>query len=74
MTGEVAVTVGAHGEGMAGDTVNTAARVQTAAEPGSVLVDEATQRLAGGGVGFADTGEHALKGKTGRRTCGGRPG
>ena len=64
VTGEVAVTVGAHGEGMAGDTVNTAARVQTAAEPGSVLVDAATQRLAGGGVGFADTGEHALKGKT----------
>ncbi len=64
VTGEVAVTVGAIGEGMAGDTVNTAARVQTAAEPGSVFVDGATQRLAGGGVGFADAGEHALKGKT----------
>jgi class 3 adenylate cyclase/predicted ATPase len=64
VTGEVAVTVGAGGEGMAGDTVNTAARVQTAAGPGSVLVDGATQRLAGGGVGFADAGEHALKGKT----------
>jgi class 3 adenylate cyclase len=63
VTGEVAVTVGAGGEGMAGDTVNTAARVQTAAGPGSVLVDAATQRLAGGGVGFADAGEHALKGK-----------
>jgi len=63
VTGEVAVTVGAGGEGMAGDTVNTAARVQTAAEPGSVLVDGATQRLAGGGVGFTDAGEHALKGK-----------
>jgi class 3 adenylate cyclase/tetratricopeptide (TPR) repeat protein len=64
VTGEVAVTVGAHGEGMAGDTVNTAARVQTVAEPGSVLVDGATKRLAERGVGFADTGEHALKGKT----------
>jgi class 3 adenylate cyclase/predicted ATPase len=63
VTGEVAVTVGAAGEGMAGDTVNTAARVQTAAEPGAVLVDATTQRLAGGGVGFADAGEHALKGK-----------
>jgi class 3 adenylate cyclase/tetratricopeptide (TPR) repeat protein len=63
VTGEVAVTVGAGGEGMAGDTVNTAARVQTAAGPGSVLVDAATRRLAGGGVGFADEGEHALKGK-----------
>jgi class 3 adenylate cyclase/predicted ATPase len=63
VTGEVAVTVGAVGEGMAGDTVNTAARVQTAAEPGSVLVDGATRRLAGHGVGFADAGEHSLKGK-----------
>jgi AAA ATPase domain/Adenylate and Guanylate cyclase catalytic domain len=63
VTGEVAITVGAGGEGMAGDTVNTAARVQTAAQPGSVLVDAATQRLAGGGVGFADAGERALKGK-----------
>ena len=64
VTGEVAVTVGAGGEGMAGDTVNTAARVQTAAQPGSVLVDGATKRLAERGVGFAETGEHALKGKT----------
>ena len=64
VTGEVAVTLGAVGEGMvAGDAVNTAARVQAAAEPGAVLVDAATQRLAGGAVGFAEAGEHALKGK-----------
>src|SRR5580658_8540495 len=64
VTGEVAVTLGAAGEGMvAGDAVNTGSRVQTAAEPGQVLVDGATQRLAGAGVGFADTGEHVLKGK-----------
>ena len=64
MTGEVAVSLGAVGEGMvAGDAVNTAARVQAAAEPGSVLVDGATQRLAGSAIGFADAGEHALKGK-----------
>ena len=48
---------------VAGDAVNTAARVQAAAEPGQVLADGATRRLAGGGVGFADAGEHALKGK-----------
>jgi len=66
VTGEVAVTVGAVGEGMvAGDAVNTASRVQAAAEPGQVLVDGATQRLAGAGVGFADAGEHLLKGKAG---------
>jgi class 3 adenylate cyclase/predicted ATPase len=64
VTGEVAVTLGAVDEGMvAGDAVNTAARVQAAAEPGQVLVDGATYRLAGSAVGFADTGEHQLKGK-----------
>src|SRR5262252_4047982 len=48
---------------VAGDAVNTAARVQAAADPGSVLVDVTTQRLAESGIGFADAGEHALKGK-----------
>jgi tetratricopeptide (TPR) repeat protein len=65
VTGEVAVTLGAVGEGMvAGDAVNTAARVQAAAEPGQVFVDAATQRLAGSAVGFLDAGEHSLKGKS----------
>lgn len=64
VTGEVAITVGAVHEGMViGDTVNTAARVQTAAAPGQVLADEATVRLAAGGVGFAEAGSHELKGK-----------
>jgi class 3 adenylate cyclase len=64
VTGEVAVTLGATGEGMvAGDAVNTAARMQAAAEPGQVLTDGATRRLAEGGVGFADAGQHVLKGK-----------
>src|SRR4051794_1009046 len=66
VTGEVAVTVGAVNEGMvAGDAVNTAARVQAAASPGSVLVDEATRRSAQAGVEFADAGQHPLKGKAG---------
>jgi class 3 adenylate cyclase/predicted ATPase len=64
VTGEVAVNLGAAGEGMvAGDAVNTAARVQTAAEPGTVLADTPTQRLAGSAIGFADAAEHRLKGK-----------
>jgi class 3 adenylate cyclase/tetratricopeptide (TPR) repeat protein len=64
VTGEVAVNLGAVGEGMvAGDAVNTASRVQAAAEPGSVLVDTATQRLTGSAIAFAGAGEHTLKGK-----------
>src|SRR5215471_8529755 len=64
VTGEVAVTLGAVGEGMvAGDAVNTAARVQAAAGPGQVLTAVATQRLAGSAIGFADAGERVLKGK-----------
>jgi len=64
VTGEVAVTLGAVGEGMvAGDAVNTAARVQAAAGPGQVLTDGATQRLTDSAIGFADAGEHTLKGK-----------
>jgi class 3 adenylate cyclase/predicted ATPase len=64
VSGEVAVTLGAVGEGMvAGDAVNTAARVQSAAGPGQVLVDVATQRLAESAVGFAMAGEYQLKGK-----------
>src|SRR5215831_11543141 len=64
VTGEVAVTLGAVGEGMvAGNAVNTAERVQAAAGPGQVLTDGATQRLTDSAIGFADAGEHVLKGK-----------
>src|SRR3984885_7679224 len=64
VTGEVAVNLGAIGEGMvAGDAVNTASRVQAAAGPGSVLVDVPTQRLTGSAIAFADAGAHTLKGK-----------
>jgi class 3 adenylate cyclase/tetratricopeptide (TPR) repeat protein len=64
LTGEAAVTVGAEGQGLvAGDLVNTASRVQAAAEPGTVLVGEATRRAAEAAVVFADAGAHELKGK-----------
>ena len=64
LTGEAAVNLAAAGEGMvAGDLVNTAARVQAAAEPGSVLVGEATRRVAERAIAFDDAGEHTLKGK-----------
>jgi class 3 adenylate cyclase/tetratricopeptide (TPR) repeat protein len=64
VTGEVAVSLGAAHEGMvAGDAVNTAARVQSVAAPGQVLTDGTTYRLAGRAVGFAEAGAHPLKGK-----------
>ncbi|MDQ1106686.1 adenylate/guanylate cyclase domain-containing protein [Nocardioides zeae] len=65
VTDEVAVTVGAVGQGMvAGDPVNVAARVQAAATPGSVWCDHATARLVASIFDVRDRGEHDLKGKT----------
>jgi class 3 adenylate cyclase/tetratricopeptide (TPR) repeat protein len=65
LTGEAAVTLGAEGQGMvAGDLVNTASRIQSAAEPGTVLVGEATKRAAEAAIVFEDAGIHTVKGKT----------
>ncbi len=64
VTGEAAVTIGAVGQGMvAGDAVNTASRVQSAAEPGAVLVDDVTRRATESAVTYQDAGIHTLKGK-----------
>ncbi|HJQ41752.1 MAG TPA: adenylate/guanylate cyclase domain-containing protein, partial [Jatrophihabitantaceae bacterium] len=64
VTGEVAVTIGAEYEGMvAGDAVNTAARVQSVASPGEVWVDENTRLLTSGAITYLDVGSHELKGK-----------
>jgi predicted ATPase/class 3 adenylate cyclase len=66
LTGEAAVTVGAEGEGMvAGDLVNSASRVQSAAEPGSVYVGEGTRRATEQAVVYDHAGSHELPGKTG---------
>ncbi|HUP83054.1 MAG TPA: adenylate/guanylate cyclase domain-containing protein [Candidatus Limnocylindria bacterium] len=64
LTGEAAVTLGATNQGMvAGDLVNTAARLQSVAPPGTVLVGEATMRATSGSVIFEEAGEQLLKGK-----------
>ncbi len=64
LTGEAAVTLGAVNQGMvAGDLVNTAARLQGVADPGTVLVGESTQRLVSGSIVFEPVGEQSLKGK-----------
>ena len=64
LTGEAAVTIGATNQGMvAGDLVNTAARLQSVAAPGTVLVGETTHRAAGRAIAFEEAGEQVLKGK-----------
>ena len=65
LTGEAAVNLGAVGQGMvAGDLVNTASRVQGAAEPHAVLVSDPTRRATEAAIAYADAGRHELKGKT----------
>ncbi len=65
LSGEAAVTLNAQNQGMvAGDLVNTAARLQGVAEPSTVLVGEATMRAAERSIQFEPIGDHSLKGKT----------
>jgi predicted ATPase/class 3 adenylate cyclase len=66
LTGEAAVNLAAIGEGMvAGDLVNTASRVQSAAEPSSVFVGESTRRASERAIVYEDAGSFELKGKEG---------
>jgi class 3 adenylate cyclase/tetratricopeptide (TPR) repeat protein len=65
LTGEAAVEVSDVGEGMViGDAVNTASRLQTLAEPGSVLVDDVTRLVTERAVAYEDAGSHPVKGKS----------
>jgi class 3 adenylate cyclase/tetratricopeptide (TPR) repeat protein len=64
LTGSAAVEVGAEGEGMVlGDTVNTASRLQSIAQPGMVLVDDVTRRASEASIAYEDAGEHFVKGR-----------
>jgi class 3 adenylate cyclase len=64
LTGEAVVTLGATNQGMvAGDLVNTASRLQSAAEAGTVLVGEATERAANRAITFERATDQVLKGK-----------
>jgi class 3 adenylate cyclase len=47
-----------------GDRVNTAARIQSAAPPGSCYVDEVTRAATSAAIAYVDAGEHELKGKS----------
>ena len=67
-TGEALVALGARpdrGEGMAsGDVVNTAARLQSAAPAGGILVDETTFRTTNRVIDYGEQRAVAAKGKT----------
>ncbi len=64
LTGHAAVELGAEGEGMVlGDTVNTASRLQSLADPGTVLVDDVTRRASEAAVAYEDAGTHEVKGR-----------
>jgi class 3 adenylate cyclase/tetratricopeptide (TPR) repeat protein len=63
VTGQVAALANPDEGLVVGDRVNTAARVQSAAEPGTVLVDETTRHATSAAIAYEDAGEHTVKGK-----------
>lgn len=64
LTGEASVGPGGNEKGLVvGDLVNTASRLQSIAEPGTVLVGESTMRASSGGIAFESIGEQTVKGK-----------
>jgi predicted ATPase/class 3 adenylate cyclase len=67
-TGEALITLAAspsEGEGMAaGDVVNTAARLESAAPVNGILVDETTHRATRDRIAYAEAEPVAAKGKT----------
>ena len=64
-TGESAVVIGLADQGMvAGDIMNTASRLQSAAAPGTVLMNDATRRATVSAVTARPAGNQHLKGKS----------
>ncbi len=64
-TGEAAVgPVDDHMGFVTGDLVNTASRLETVAQPGTVLVGEGTQQAARRSIAFEPVGPQSIKGKT----------
>jgi class 3 adenylate cyclase/tetratricopeptide (TPR) repeat protein len=64
LTGSAAVEIGVESEAMVlGDTVNTASRLQSIADPGRVLVDDVTRRASEAAIAYEDAGTHQVKGR-----------
>jgi class 3 adenylate cyclase len=62
MVGELIGEGAAREEAVVGETPNLAARLQTLAAPGSVVISQATRRLLGGLFNLEDLGPKSLKG------------
>lgn len=63
-TGETAVGPGGNEKGLVlGDVVNVAARLQSVAEPGTVVVGDTTRRLTEDAIAYQELGLLALRGK-----------
>ena len=56
------VVVSSVEKGAVGETMNLASRLQSIAQPGSIVVSERVQRLAGGNFDYEDLGAQSLKG------------
>ncbi len=64
LSGEASVGSGGNEQGLVvGDLVNTASRLQSIAEPGTVFVGEATKDLVGAAIEFKAFGDRNVKGK-----------
>jgi class 3 adenylate cyclase len=65
LSGESSVGPGGNAMGLVvGDMVNTASRLQSIAEPGTVLVGESTVELTRAAIHYESAGVHEVKGKT----------
>lgn len=60
--GEIVNETAGEAGAVVGETPNLAARLQSLAEPGSVIIDSTTRRLAGPAFELEDRGAHPLKG------------
>ena len=63
VTGQAALLANPDEGVVVGDRVNTAARIQAAADPGTVFVDEITRQVTASAIAYEDAGHHSLKGK-----------
>ncbi|HSM14496.1 MAG TPA: adenylate/guanylate cyclase domain-containing protein, partial [Thermoanaerobaculia bacterium] len=70
LSGETSVGVGGNEKGLVvGDIVNTASRLQSAAEAGTVLVGDSTRQLTEAAIRYEPAGELEMKGKADKVTA-----